>query len=321
MALAFDFVAFIDDLKGSAASLATTFGFIEQPEEHGIRRFTAGEATWLIHPARNAAERFLLQKRGASPYLIGLKTADESILHPFSLLGLPQAQSPHCRSLDDHLIFCETPPNWATTNATQADLNYIAIDHFAIACPKPAVDGYVQQLIKAYDLHITYQLDVADGHSGMQSVALGSHNGKIRLPIIGPDGPTSQVQMFLDQAKGPGIQHVGLATDNIIETVRTLKDRGVKFLSIKSEYYESDTFQEMPLSDADKAACRELNILADKTADDHYLLQIFTEPCLGPMMIEIIERHNHETFGTRNIKSLFDTVADYQKRQSGQEQV
>lgn len=318
MAQAFDFVAFIDDSKGSAANLATQFGFVEQAQEHGIRRFTAGDATWLIHPARNAAERLLLQKRGASPYMIGLKTNNKAIAHPYSLLGLPAINSPHCYALDEHLIFAKASPEWAPqSESTTKDLSYVAIDHFAIACQKRSVNDYVQHLINTYDLHVTYQLDVEDGNSGMQSVALANQNGKIRLPIIGPDGDSSQVQMFLDQANGPGIQHIGLATDNIIETVRTLKQRGIEFLSIKPEYYESEAFQAMPLSDADKQACRELNILADKTADDHYLLQIFSEPCLGPMMIEIIERHNHETFGAKNIKSLFETVADYQARQAG----
>jgi 4-hydroxyphenylpyruvate dioxygenase len=315
MAQAFDFVAFIDDLKGSVANLASAFGFVEQTHEHGIRCFTAGDATWLIHPARNAAERILLQKRGPSPYLIGLKTNNKAIAHPYSLLGLPAAQSPHCYAIDEHLIFTKTAPDWQVKNTGPKDLSYLAIDHFAIACPKSSVHDYVQHLIDTYKLHVTYQLDVADGSSGMQSVALGNENGQIRLPIIGPDGQSSQVQMFLDQAKGPGIQHIGLATDNIIETVRELKKRGISFLSIKPDYYDSESFQSMPLNNADKEACRELNILADKTEDGHYLLQIFTEPCLGPMMIEIIERHNHETFGARNIKSLFDTVADYQKRQ------
>jgi|GEM_PF-3239019 len=314
MVQAFDFVVFIDDLKGSAATLATTFGFIEQPQEHGIRRFTAGNATWLIHSARNAAERILLQKRGPSPYMIGLQTNDKAIPHPYSLLGLPASKSPHTYDIDEHLIFIKTAPDWQPTS-NQDDLSYQGIDHFAIACPKASVSNYVNSLIETYKLHITYALDVEDGHSGMQSVALANDNGNIRLPVIGPDGESSQVQTFLNQAKGPGIQHIGLATDNIIDTVKKLKQRGVSFLSIKPDYYDSESFQTMPLSDTDKQACRELNILADKTEEDHYLLQIFTEPCLGGMMIEIIERHNHETFGARNIKSLFDTVADYQKRQ------
>jgi 4-hydroxyphenylpyruvate dioxygenase-like putative hemolysin len=314
MPQSFDFVAFIDDFHGTAAALATTFGFIEQSNEHGIRRFCAGDATWLIHGARNTAERVLLEKRGASPYCIGLKTQDKAIAHPYSFLGLPAAKNPDCLALDPHLIFLLTPPDWQKNQNKHSDLCYKAIDHFAIACPKVSVNHYVNTLIETYQLHITYQLDVKDGSSGMQSVALGNSTGDIRLPIIGPDGDTSQVQIFLDQAKGPGIQHIGLATDNIIETVRSLKNRGVSFLSIKPEYYDSEDFLSMPLSEQDKKACQELHILADKTEDNHYLLQIFTQPCLGGMMIEIIERHHHETFGAQNIKSLFDTVADYQKQ-------
>ena len=312
---AFDFVVFVDDLKGSVAQLAKTFGFVEQSEQYGIRHFMAGKVSWLIHPARNVAERFLLQKRGPSPYMIGLKTEDKAIAHPYSLLGLPAANSPYIYELDQHLLFCKTPFQWHQQTAINSKVNYSAIDHFAIACPKASVVDYVQNLCEQFSLQKTYSLDVEDGHSGMQSVALANANHQVRLPIIGPDGPSSQVQMFLDQANGPGIQHIGLATDNIIETVRHLKNEGIRFLSIKDDYYDSEAFNTMPLSDADKQACRELSILADKDEQGNYLLQIFTEPLLGPMMIEIIERHNHNTFGARNIKSLFDTVADYQNRQ------
>jgi 4-hydroxyphenylpyruvate dioxygenase-like putative hemolysin len=317
MPQSFDFVAFIDDLKGTAASLAGTFGFVEQSNLHGIRQFCAGDAIWLIHGARNEAERALLEKRGPSPYCIGLKTQDKAITHPYCFLGLPAPSSPHCMALDPHLIFLLTPPDWQKDSKNHSSLNYLGIDHFAIACPKTAFNDYIEKLINAYQLHITYQLDVADGDSGMQSVALGNSTGDIRLPIIGPDGDSSQIQLFLNQAKGPGIQHIGLATDNIIHTVRSLKDRGVSFLSIKPEYYHSEDFIAMPLSQQDKKACQELGILADKTNEGHYLLQIFTQPCLGGMMIEIIERHHHETFGANNIQSLFETVADYHQRQAG----
>ena len=316
MIQSFDFVVFIDDLKGTAANLATTFGFVEQTCEYGIRHFTAGAATWLIHQARNAAERNLLAQRGPAPYLIGLKTADKAVPHPYSLLGLPCPDSPYCFSLDEHLFFCQTPPDWRSKNSLKSSMNYTAIDHFAIACAKSKVSEFVHELITTYDFHMTYQLNVEDGNSGMQSIALANKNGNVRLPIIGPDGDQSQVQMFLNKAKGTGIQHIGLHTDNIIETVTQLKSFGVKFLSVKPDYYECEAFQAMPISNTDKQACKELNILADKDDDDHYLLQIFTEPMLGPMMIEIIERHQHNTFGAKNIKSLFDTVADYQNRQS-----
>ena len=208
MTEAFDCAIFIDDANGSVASLATQFGFKKHPTQFAIDCYVAGEAVWLVHQARNEAEANLLTKRGPSPYMIAMKTNDAAVPHPFTLLGLPAPQSPYCYALDPHILFCQTPPK-EKFEAGDSDIQYTAIDHFAIACPKQSVSDYVTNLIQQYNFHLTYELNVADGDSGMQSVALANHNNNIRLPIIGPDGNSSQVQTFITESNGPGIQHLG----------------------------------------------------------------------------------------------------------------
>jgi 4-hydroxyphenylpyruvate dioxygenase-like putative hemolysin len=295
----FNYVAFIDDAAGSAAALAMRCGFKKQATQDHMDVYIAGDAAWLIHPARNCDEEMLLTSRGPAPYMIGLQSDDSQ---PHNLVLHPNL----------HLLANTS----LAYDSSAGHIHYTGIDHCAIACEKGTVDTKANALTRELGFEETYRLDVDDGSSGMQSVVMASPNGKIRLPLIEPDGANSQVQVFLDQAKGMGIQHVGLSTDNIIETVKYLQKQGMRFLKIKAAYYNSEDFQSMPLSEADKTACRELNILADQNEQGGYLLQIFSEPCLGPMMIEIIERHNHNTFGARNIKSLFDTVADYQQEHS-----
>ena len=311
---AFDYIAFIDDPEQSTVKLAITLGLIEQTQSSStVRHFTSGDVLWVIHGARSPAEQQFLRQRGPAPYLIGLKDHYQPLKQHEQplLLGLPLPTLSQQVRLAPDIALLASQANIERPQHPLAP--YSAIDHCALACHQADVIPIAKQLIDTFNLHTNYKLDVNDGHSGMQSLALANQNGAVRLPIIYPAGASSQVQHFLDQAHGPGIQHIGLATDNIISTVRHLKTQGIKFLTVQPEYYTSEHFVKAPLSDTDKASCQDLNILIDYNDQGDYLLQLFTQPCLGAMMIELIERHNHQTFGANNIKALFQSVAAYQE--------
>ena len=134
---------------------------------------------------------------------------------------------------------------------------------------------------------------------------------KIVIPINEPTEGKSQIQEYLDEYHGSGIQHVALATDDIIETVRQMKKQGIEFLDTPDSYYDMIN-DRVPNVTEDIEVLRELKILVDGD-DEGYLLQIFTKNLIGPIFFEVIQRKNHYGFGEGNFQALFDAIERDQK--------
>jgi 4-hydroxyphenylpyruvate dioxygenase len=137
-------------------------------------------------------------------------------------------------------------------------------------------------------------------------------DGKFSIPINEPNGGKNQIQEYLDEYKGAGIQHIALTTADIAKTVRELRSRGVEFLTTVGTYYDL-LMKRLPNVTEDVAELRELQILADGDHDG-YLLQIFSKTVIGPIFYEIIQRKNHSGFGNGNFQALFDAIEEDQRR-------
>jgi 4-hydroxyphenylpyruvate dioxygenase len=152
--------------------------------------------------------------------------------------------------------------------------------------------------------------DISTEYSALMSKVLTDGEGKIKFPINEPaEGKRkSQIEEYLDFNAGPGVQHVALATTNIVQTVEALKERGVKFLTTPGAYYE-EVPERVGEIDEDYADLRRLGILADRD-DDGYLLQIFTKTAQDrpTLFFEVIERHGARGFGDGNFKALFEAI-------------
>jgi 4-hydroxyphenylpyruvate dioxygenase len=152
--------------------------------------------------------------------------------------------------------------------------------------------------------------DISTEYTALMSKVMSNGNGRIKFPINEPaEGKKkSQVEEYLDFYEGEGVQHIAVATDDIIKTVRDLKSRGVEFLRVPDTYYDvvSDRVGEI---DEDIAPLRELGILVDRD-DEGYLLQIFTRPVepRPTMFFEIIQRKGAQSFGKGNFKALFEAI-------------
>jgi len=152
--------------------------------------------------------------------------------------------------------------------------------------------------------------DISTEYTALMSKVMSNGNGRIKFPINEPavGAKKSQVEEFLNFYNGAGVQHLAIATDNIIETVTVLKERGVEFLRVPNTYYENllDRVGEI---DEDLKPLSELGILVDRD-EEGYLLQIFTKP-LEPrptMFFEIIQRKGAKSFGKGNFKALFEAI-------------
>jgi 4-hydroxyphenylpyruvate dioxygenase len=158
--------------------------------------------------------------------------------------------------------------------------------------------------------------DIATEYSALMSKVVADGSRKVKFPINEPavGQKKSQIDEYLEFYDGPGVQHIALATDDIVATVRGMRAAGVDFLDTPDSYYETlgewvgDT--RVPL-----AELRELKILADRD-EDGYLLQIFTKPVQDrpTVFFELIERHGSEGFGKGNFKALFEAIEREQAR-------
>ncbi|MDX1331448.1 MAG: 4-hydroxyphenylpyruvate dioxygenase [Robiginitalea sp.] len=152
--------------------------------------------------------------------------------------------------------------------------------------------------------------DISTEYTALMSKVMSNGNGRIKFPINEPaEGrKKSQIEEYIEFYNGAGVQHLALATDNIIETVSGLRDRGVEFLTVPATYYE-DVLDRVGEIDEDLAPLKDLGILIDRD-DEGYLLQIFTKPILDrpTLFIEIIQRKGAKSFGKGNFKALFEAI-------------
>ncbi len=152
--------------------------------------------------------------------------------------------------------------------------------------------------------------DISTEYSALMSKVMSSGNGYVKFPINEPaEGKKkSQVEEYLDFYDGEGVQHVALATNDIVETVRQLKSRGVEFLQVPTTYY-NDLLDRVGHIDEDLEPLKELGILVDRD-NEGYLLQLFTKPVEDrpTLFFEIIQRKGAKSFGKGNFKALFEAI-------------
>ncbi|MCC6317593.1 MAG: 4-hydroxyphenylpyruvate dioxygenase [Gemmatimonadaceae bacterium] len=152
--------------------------------------------------------------------------------------------------------------------------------------------------------------DISTEYSALMSKVMSNGNGRIKFPINEPAAgkKKSQIDEYLDFYGGPGVQHIAVATDDIIGTVRALKARGIEFLRTPETYYH-DLLDRVGTIDENVAPLRELGILVDRD-DEGYLLQIFTKPVQDrpTLFYEIIQRKGAKSFGKGNFKALFESI-------------
>lgn len=161
--------------------------------------------------------------------------------------------------------------------------------------------------------------DVATEFSALRSIVMASENEEIKMPINEPAKGLckSQIEEFLDFYDGPGVQHIAILTDDIIETVGNMKLRGAEFISVPKLYYEKllpKLLKSGLQVREDLTKLEELGILIDFDSEG-YLLQLFTKPLSNrpTVFLEIIQRNNHNGFGQGNFRALFETIEQEQR--------
>ena len=194
-----------------------------------------------------------------------------------------------------------------------------AIDHVVGNVELGGMDRWVQFFADTMGFTQLVHFDdqaISTEYSALMSKVMQDGTGRVKFPINEPatGKRKSQVQEYLDYYRGPGVQHIALATDDIVATVSELRARGVGFLRVPATYYEDLEKRIGPIEEPVERLA-ELSIMADRD-DEGYLLQIFSDTVEDrpTLFFEIIERHGARGFGEGNFKSLFEAIEREQAR-------
>ena len=204
-------------------------------------------------------------------------------------------------------------PATAPAAPRAAPVGLTCIDHLTHNVKRGNMNLWAGFYEKLFNFKEIRYFSIEGKQTGLFSRALTSPCGKIRIPINESQDDKSQIEEYLNEYKGEGIQHIALGTDDIYRTVDALRGRGVDFQDTPATYYEG--------VDARVAGHRESlnelkrrNVLIDGSAASGILLQIFTKNAIGPIFFEIIQRKGNEGFGEGNFQALFESIELDQKR-------
>src|SRR5215510_522207 len=198
-------------------------------------------------------------------------------------------------------------PIASAAGSRSAGLNYI--DHLTHNVARGNMDKWAGFYEKLFNFREIRYFDIEGKKTGLFSRAMTSPCGKIRIPINESQDDKSQIEEYLREYQGEGIQHIALGTDDIFGTVDTLRRQGVAFQDTPDTYYEAVDAR-VPGHGEDLAALKSRRILVDgaPTQGQGTLLQIFTQNVIGPIFFEIIQRKGNEGFGEGNFKALFESI-------------
>jgi len=176
--------------------------------------------------------------------------------------------------------------------------------------------GFYEKVMGFKNLISFDDADISTEYSSLMSKVMSNGNEKIKFPINEPakGKKKSQIEEYLDFYRGPGVQHLALATNDIVHTVTALRDRGVEFLSVPTSYY-GELQGRVGKIDEPVDVLAKLGILVDRDPDG-YLLQIFSKPVQDrpTLFYEIIQRKGARSFGKGNFKALFEAIEREQGR-------
>jgi 4-hydroxyphenylpyruvate dioxygenase len=212
-----------------------------------------------------------------------------------------------------HGVFMPGYRAWSIPHFQPADTGLLYVDH----CVGNVGWNQMNRWVKFYEEVMGFKNiltfddeDISTEYSALMSKVMSNGNGFVKFPINEPaEGKKkSQVEEYLEFYDGEGVQHVAMATHDIVKTVRDLMSRGVEFLKVPTTYYD-DLLDRVGHIDEDLEPLKELGILVDRD-NEGYLLQLFSKPVQDrpTLFFEIIQRKGAKSFGKGNFKALFEAI-------------
>jgi len=186
------------------------------------------------------------------------------------------------------------------------DKGFIRIDHLTNNVQKGTLQKWASFYKDIFGFTEVRYFDIKGEKTGLVSYALKSPCGTFSIPINEGTEEKSQINEYLDEYNGPGIQHLAFLTDDILKSLNALKASHIETLHIEESYYHH-IFERIKNVTEDHEELKNHQVLIDGDQEG-YLLQIFTKNIIGPIFIELIQRKNHQSFGEGNFGTLFRTI-------------
>jgi len=246
----------------------------------------------------------------------GAKPADE---------GLKDLDYPAIYGIGDSLIyFIDRFENNSIWDRDFVDLDkpivveskgFQSIDHLTNNVYQGTMDTWAKFYKNIFGFEEVRYFDIKGKKTALLSYALRSPDGSFCIPINeGRDNKNNQIDEYLDEYDGPGVQHLAFLTNDLVGSCDLLQQTSINTLDIQSDYYDT-VFERIPWVRENKEKIKNYKILVDSQEENTYLLQIFTENLFGPIFIELIQRERDNGFGEGNFQSLFDSIErDQMKR-------
>lgn len=194
----------------------------------------------------------------------------------------------------------------------EASKGFLAIDHLTNNVHKGTMQTWASFYKSVFGFTEVRYFDIKGVKTGLTSYALRSPDGSFCIPINEGGDAKSQIEEYLREYNGPGIQHLAFLTHDLLGSLDAMDAGTIPVLDIDDAYY-ADIFKRVPNVQEDPERIRKHQVLVDGD-DEGYLLQIFTKNLVGPIFIELIQRHNHLSFGEGNFGALFRSIERDQER-------
>ncbi|MFD2179048.1 4-hydroxyphenylpyruvate dioxygenase [Veronia pacifica] len=202
----------------------------------------------------------------------------------------------------------------AESQSVVEDKGFIRIDHLTNNVYKGTMEKWANFYKDVFGFTEVRYFDIKGQKTALLSYALKSPCGTFSIPINeGKDNNNNQIDEYLNEYNGPGVQHLAFLTDDLVSSLDKLDKSTIATLDIIPEYYET-IFDRVPWVKEDREKIRQHQILVDSQADNCYLLQIFSKNLFGPIFIEMIQRVDDGGFGEGNFQALFESIERDQER-------
>lgn len=316
-------------------SLLTRWGFSQIGHMTGkdIFLYRQNEINFLVNQEANTFAAQFAKKHGPSICSTGFKFENAEKAYKMALERGAKAYTGDVESkgatpflaiygIGDSLIYFMDEKNTAQLyeqifkvdpkKAKVPGMGFSIVDHFTNNVPVGEMQKWCDFYTKIFNFRETLYFDIRGKQTSLISKVMRSPCGQFAVPINEPGDAKSQIQEYLDEYKGSGIQHLALLTPDIVKTLETLKASKIEFLSPPPDTYYRMLKDRLPNVTEDVERLRKHAILVDGDHDG-YLLQIFSKNIIGPIFFEVIERKNHDGFGNGNFQALFDSIEQDQR--------
>ena len=338
----FEFVEFASPAPGVLEALFTQMGFTEVAKHRSkdVVLFRQGGINFIVNREPKSLAGYFASEHGASACGLAFRVRDAHQAYEQALArgaqpidiptGPMELRLPAIKGIggaplylidrfeDGQSIYDIDFQFYAGVERRPKGFGFLEIDHLTHNVYKGRMAFWGDFYERIFNFREIRYFDIQGEHTGLTSRAMTAPDGKIRIPLNEEAGKNGgQIEEFLMQFNGEGIQHVALRTDNLIDAVDALHMAGVPLMSAPNEVYYEMLAERLPGHGEPVDALQTRGILLDGSTtgeEQRLLLQIFSQPALGPVFFEFIQRKKDDGFGEGNFKALFESLERDQLR-------